>query len=290
MSIDFQAIKDRHPLPDVVVRYVDLKRAGSNLKGRCPFHDDSDPSLHLFQGGDGLWRWRCFACGAGEQGSDVIDFIMQIEGVDKVEACKRLEGDDLPEIGNRQLPKKPPPNMANEWDPILPVPDYAPEYDPRSTLNSVTGQVKSYLPERQDTYRDAEGRILCHVIRFPARGDGKKIVMVITWCIGPEGRECWAAKRMSPPLPLLGLDLLAKYPNKHVLVVSGEKCWDTARKHLPNFVPVTIMGGDNAVKDADITPLIGRDIVFWPDADPPGRLAMLELANLIEARSQSNVE
>jgi putative DNA primase/helicase len=50
----------------------------------------------------------------------------------------------------------------------------------------------------------------------------------------------------------------------------GEKSADAAQKLLPDCVIVTSPNGCNAAHKADWSPLRGRDIVIWPDADGPG--------------------
>ena len=43
--ITVDKILDAANIVDVVSDFVTLKRAGSNLKGLCPFHDDRTPSF-----------------------------------------------------------------------------------------------------------------------------------------------------------------------------------------------------------------------------------------------------
>ena len=58
-------------------RGVDLKASGGDLVGRCPFHDDHDPSLRVTPG-KGLWRCMSAACGAT---GNVIQFVQKFDGV-----------------------------------------------------------------------------------------------------------------------------------------------------------------------------------------------------------------
>jgi DNA primase len=81
---DVQQIKDRTDIVAVISRYVTLTKAGSNYKGRCPFHKDDTPSFSVSPE-KGLWH--CFGCGAG---GDVIGFLMKIENMSFVEAAERL--------------------------------------------------------------------------------------------------------------------------------------------------------------------------------------------------------
>ncbi|MBR3995018.1 MAG: DNA primase [Clostridia bacterium] len=67
-------LKMRNNIVDTIGRYVDLKRAGSNMSGLCPFHSERTPSFTVFQD-----NFHCFGCGAG---GDVITFTMKIENLD----------------------------------------------------------------------------------------------------------------------------------------------------------------------------------------------------------------
>ena len=53
---------DAANIVDVVSDFVTLKRAGANLKGLCPFHDDRTPS---FMVSPAKKLCKCFACGKG---------------------------------------------------------------------------------------------------------------------------------------------------------------------------------------------------------------------------------
>lgn len=89
-----QEVIDRNNLEDVVSGYVSLKRAGSTMKGLCPFHREKTPSFSVSVDKQ---LYHCFGCGAG---GTVINFIMHIENLDFIEAVKYLTdkaGMDLPE-------------------------------------------------------------------------------------------------------------------------------------------------------------------------------------------------
>ncbi|MBE6681234.1 MAG: DNA primase [Ruminococcaceae bacterium] len=77
-----QELKMRSPVQDVIGRYVELKRAGRNLVGRCPFHSEKTPSFTVFED-----NFHCFGCGAG---GDVITFAMRIENLDYRDAVQFL--------------------------------------------------------------------------------------------------------------------------------------------------------------------------------------------------------
>lgn len=66
-------IKDRLDIVEVVSRYVTLKKSGSNYWGRCPFHNDTKPSMSVSPS-KGIYK--CFSCGAG---GDALNFIVRYE-------------------------------------------------------------------------------------------------------------------------------------------------------------------------------------------------------------------
>ena len=77
-------IKSVADIVSVIGDYVDLKRAGSNYVGLCPFHNEKTPSFSVSPQ-KGIFH--CFGCGVG---GDVISFIMQKEGLSYPEAIKFL--------------------------------------------------------------------------------------------------------------------------------------------------------------------------------------------------------
>lgn len=99
-----QELKFRNKIDEVISSYVNLRRAGSNMIGLCPFHSEKTPSFTVFVSTD---SYHCFGCGAG---GDVITFIMAAENLDYIGAleflCNRVgmkmpEGDDKSETVRR---------------------------------------------------------------------------------------------------------------------------------------------------------------------------------------------
>ncbi len=78
----------------MISSYVSLKRAGSNLVGLCPFHNEKSPSFTVFPATKGFY---CFGCGVG---GDVITFVMKAENLDYIGAITHLAkrcGMEMPE-------------------------------------------------------------------------------------------------------------------------------------------------------------------------------------------------
>ena len=96
-------IKFRNPVEDVISSYVNLKRAGSNYNGLCPFHSEKTPSFTVFPSTQSFY---CFGCGAG---GDAITFVMRTENLDYVSALRVLAsrcGVTLPEESDKIPGKK----------------------------------------------------------------------------------------------------------------------------------------------------------------------------------------
>ena len=71
-----ERIRDATDIVELVGKYVPLKREGRNFAGRCPWHDDKNPSLKV---DPTRQTFKCWVC---DIGGDVFTFIMKIENVD----------------------------------------------------------------------------------------------------------------------------------------------------------------------------------------------------------------
>jgi len=92
-----QAIRDRLSLVEFVSSYVQLKRAGRNHLGLCPFHGEKTPSFTV---NEERGLFHCFGCGAG---GTIFTFLMRIEGIEFPEAVEQLAkraGVELPARGD----------------------------------------------------------------------------------------------------------------------------------------------------------------------------------------------
>ena len=77
-------IKGRLPVADVVGETVQLKKAGTTLKGLCPFHGEKTPSFVVTPARD---TWHCFGCG---KHGDIFTFVMERDTLAFPEALKQL--------------------------------------------------------------------------------------------------------------------------------------------------------------------------------------------------------
>ncbi len=154
---------------------------------------------------------------------------------------------------------------------VLPVPLDAP---PVSTISNRHGRASGCW-----TYRNAEGAILFHVLRFDQIGKRKEIIPYGFGTVGVASAR-WLEGLPSPDRrPIYQLDQLAARPDDRVILVEGEKSADAAGKLFPQLVATTWPGGSNNEGKADLEPLRGRTVLIWPDNDDPGRSCMKRIAS-----------
>jgi len=71
-------------IEEVVQDFIDLKKAGVNYKGKCPFHDEKTPSF-VVSPTKGIYK--CFGCG---KGGNSIMFVQELQGINYPEALRYL--------------------------------------------------------------------------------------------------------------------------------------------------------------------------------------------------------
>src|SRR5262245_13815564 len=77
-------IRDRADIVQVIGQHVQLKKAGRNWKGLCPFHGEKTPSFNV---SPDKGFFHCFGC---QKHGDVFTFVMELEGKSFVEAAEQL--------------------------------------------------------------------------------------------------------------------------------------------------------------------------------------------------------
>lgn len=82
--IDIERLKSLVSIVDIVREVVDLKPAGNQLQGLCPFHKERTPSFGVRP--DKRY-FKCFGCGAH---GDVISFVERYQKVTFLEAAEYL--------------------------------------------------------------------------------------------------------------------------------------------------------------------------------------------------------
>ena len=89
-----QDLLARVDIVDIVGRHVDLKKAGINHKGLCPFHGEKSPSFTV---SPSRQTYHCFGCG---QHGNAVGFLMEHLGIGFIDAVR-----DLAQQAGMQVPE-----------------------------------------------------------------------------------------------------------------------------------------------------------------------------------------
>ena len=121
-----KAVLDATKIEDVISDFVKLRKAGVNLTGICPFHDDQHdgnfivrPSTISHERGGNTYR--CFACDAK---GDAVKFLMDHERMTFVDAIRwlgkkyNIEVDDVPLDWTPPPPRPTPPPLPTLYIPM----------------------------------------------------------------------------------------------------------------------------------------------------------------------------
>ncbi len=92
-------VRERLDIVDLIGQQVNLRKAGRNFKGLCPFHQEKTPSFIVFPDSQ---TFHCFGCGAG---GDAFNYLMQLEHLDFRGALEQLAA----RTGVELKPAGPPP-------------------------------------------------------------------------------------------------------------------------------------------------------------------------------------
>ena len=128
---------------DVVGEFVNLRKAGVNYKGLCPFHDDKTPS---FMVSPARQICKCFACG---EGGNAVNFLMKHEQITYPEALRWLAKKYNIEIQERELSDDEK-REQSERESMFIVNEWACQYFHEILKNDVDGQAigKQYFRSR----------------------------------------------------------------------------------------------------------------------------------------------
>lgn len=128
-----ERVRAANPIQIIAARYTQLTRAGRQLKGLCPLHQEDTPSFVVYpeQG-----RWWCY--GACQTGGDMFTLVMLKEGLDFKAALAFLENEIVAD--SSQVP------IAR-----------APRDNETSQSFEVTEEHYTYLTLAKDVYRAALG-------------------------------------------------------------------------------------------------------------------------------------
>ncbi len=90
-------VRDKTDVVNTIGRYVQLRKAGANFKGLCPFHTEKTPSFVVNPVRQSFY---CFGC---HEKGNVISFLMKIEGKTFIETLKELAEEAGVELPRREM-------------------------------------------------------------------------------------------------------------------------------------------------------------------------------------------
>ncbi|GIX10346.1 hypothetical protein [Elioraea sp.] len=238
------------------------RREGDEYVVRNPRRADRTPGS--FKVNTRTGAWADFA--TGEAGGDLVALRAWLDGASQADAARALAGelglgDTVPAPAPKANGHHPPAAQDEAWQPVVPVPDGAPA--------PPAAHPRLGRPVHVAEYRDAEGRLLGVIHRYEPPGERKQILPLVLCADGT--RLSWRWRGFPKPRPLYGLELLAQRPGAPAVVVEGEPKCDAGRRLIGDrAVVVAWPGGAKAIKHVDWSPLAGRQVAIWPDADEPG--------------------
>ncbi len=138
-----ERILDATSVVEVISEFVNLKRRGVNYLGNCPFHNEKTPSFTVSPS-KGIFK--CFGCG---KGGNVVNFIMEHEGLTYPEALKFLARKYQVEIVEREETTEEK-QQKDDRESMLIVTSFARNYFTRYLWNEPEGRTVglSYFRER----------------------------------------------------------------------------------------------------------------------------------------------
>ena len=296
-----RAVIDRAKIEDVVGEFVTLRKAGVNMTGICPFHDDKHDGNFIVRPSTISEKnhgntYRCFVCDAK---GGPVQFLMNAERMTFPDAIRWLgrkycvEVDDVPVNWTPPPPKPTPPPP-----PVLEIP----RSWVRRTMDLAvpdkilflywlwmlpwSEQQRARLSETLWTYcvggwRD--GRVVFWGIDHDGIPRAAKLMRYVEdghrdktqhpgWIYNQEGcREVCDPDNHTILKPLFGAHLLKRYPDAIVNIVESEK----TALIMANFYGQLdrqlwiACGGLKHLHLDSMQPLIdmGRTVWLWPDKD-----------------------
>lgn len=152
-----EAVRSKLDISELVSEYVPgLTRAGRNMKGRCPFHQERTPSFIV---SPERQTFHCFGCG---EGGDIFTFVMKLENLSFTEAVEKLaERAGVKIVETETLGPE-----AKERLKLKEVLEFAARHYREALLKDPSAeQARSYLGSRYVNAAAAEGFLLGYASR-----------------------------------------------------------------------------------------------------------------------------
>lgn len=272
-----------------------LKREGSVYKTRCPWHEDSHPSLTFYER-TGESRCHCFACG---NGGSVISYVMQHEKWTFQEACQWLSngfGILTTKSGKTYIPKQ----RGRTPAPQPPKPEYT--YIPNNMVDEMVSSDNSLCKCLKQMFSEDDVNRVVEEYRIGIYSSYGYDDYTVFPNIDKDGRVCnlkiqhyetdmssplfahkdsapcvwlgrvWAkCGRLSPEAEfnstcLFGEHLLSQYTDAAIALVESPKNALFGALAYPQMLWLAT-GNKGALKRETLLPLKQRDVIVIPDCD-----------------------
>lgn len=139
-----EEIKQKLDIVNIIGEYLELKKAGSNFKGRCPFHNEKTPSFVV---SPDRQMFHCFGCG---EGGDMFTFIQKQEGLEFPEALRILANKAGVEIERFD------PRVTSQKNRLIEVCEATTEFWQRQLKESSGEKASDYIVARKLTSETIE--------------------------------------------------------------------------------------------------------------------------------------
>ena len=142
-----QRVMDATDIVEVVREFVDLRKAGVNYKGLCPFHNEKTPSFTV---SPSKQLCKCFSCG---KGGNAVHFLMELEQMTYPEAIKWLGRKYGIEVKEKELTDRDR-ELQSEREIMFVVNEWAAKYFQDILHDHVDGVAKGMAYFRSRGFRD----------------------------------------------------------------------------------------------------------------------------------------
>ena len=215
----------------------------------CPAHDDTKPSLAVWENDDGSVGIHCYA---GCEKNEVLKAL----GL----TWRDLKSVKQDSVATKLMNRKPKPDISS------PSPPKNKSERIRTKLFDSSKEAIEFLsrgfckqPSKKWPYHDRSGKIVSWILRWETP-EGKEI--------RPISREENGWKIGSSPTRRQLYRLPEVINATQVFVCEGEKACDAIRSL--GFAATTSPHGALSANNADWTPLAGKEVIILPDNDVPG--------------------
>lgn len=282
------------PMTQVVQKFETVKRQGSIYRSLCPWHEDTRPSLAIYERTNEN-HCHCFACG---KGGSPLDYVMAHENLDFPQACEWLSREfGIPTLSGqtfkpvRFMPKATPVKVPREHC-YIPM-EYlkaciSMENSFSKCLTILYGpHLAEHLTEEYMLGVEEDSRHNDHTL-FPSIDIQGRVNYIKRQCYETdihnprffhyqEGSLLMLGPRLMKEgvIPdsnrlnyncLFGAHLLARYPGAKVILTESPKNALIMAAEHPEYVSVAT-GAQRYLKREALECLKGRDVYVFPDRD-----------------------